>query len=72
MQTWWKQPSSTRIPTIILGLVLISLRIYLSYKRLKAVHRSPDAAGMERNIPIALWSFIALASLVLFLTGRFG
>ena len=56
---------------IILGVVLIGLRIYLTVKRSKDV-RSPRVRRMERNMAIALWSFIALGILVLFLTHRFG
>ncbi|MGH9494654.1 MAG: hypothetical protein ACRD3B_06620 [Candidatus Sulfotelmatobacter sp.] len=70
-QTWWNQTNSTRIPLIVLGVMLIGLRIYLTYKRSRDTRRSPRVRRMERNIAIALWSFIALAILVLFLTGRF-
>jgi hypothetical protein len=66
------QPNSTRIPLVTLGVVLIALRIYLTYKHSKDVHRSPRVRRMERNIAIALWTFIAVAILVLFLSGRFG
>jgi|HubBroStandDraft_6_1064221.scaffolds.fasta_scaffold2069531_1 hypothetical protein len=70
-QTWWNQPSTTRIPAIILGVFLIGLRIYLTWKRSKDVNRSPRVRRMERNIAIALWTFIALGILVLYLAGRF-
>ena len=71
VQIWWNQPTSTRIPLVILGVILIALRIYLTYKRSKDAHRSPRVRRMERNIAIALWTFIALAVLVLLLSGRF-
>jgi small-conductance mechanosensitive channel len=70
VQTWWNQSNSTRIPAIILGVILIALRIYLTIKDSKN-RRSPRVRRMERSIAIALWTLIALAVLVLFLTGRF-
>ena len=63
--------SGSKIPAVILGVALISLRIYLTYKRSKNVRVSPRVRRMERNIAIALWSFIALAIFLLFLSGRF-
>jgi uncharacterized membrane protein len=71
LQIWGNQPAPIRIPAIVLGIVLIGLRFYLTYKQAKDVHRPPRVRRMERNIAIALWSFIALAILVLFLSGRF-
>jgi hypothetical protein len=68
-QSWWNQ-STTRVSAIILGVVLISLRIYLTYKNSKDVHRSPRVRRMERNISIALWTFVALAALVLYIASR--
>lgn len=65
------QITSTRL-AIIVGVILIALRLYLTYKHSKDVRRPPRVRRMERNIAIALWSFIALAILVLFLTGRLG
>jgi hypothetical protein len=70
MQTWWNRPNATRIE-IMVGVILIGLRVYLTYKRSKDVRRPARVRRMERNIAIALWSFIALAILVLFLLGRF-
>ena len=70
IQTWWTH-LSTRVPLIILGIVLVALRVYLTWKRSKDVRRPPRVRRMERNIAIALWSFIVLAILVLFLAGRF-
>ena len=71
LQTWWNQSSATRIPLIVLLVILIALRIYLTIKRSKDVNRPPRVRRMERNIAIALWTFIALAILVLFLSGHF-
>jgi hypothetical protein len=71
VQIWWNQQNLTRFPLVILGAILIALRIYLTYKRSKDVHRSPRVRRMERNIAIGLWTFIALAILVLLLSGRF-
>jgi hypothetical protein len=70
LNIWWSQLSSTRIGAIILGVILVSLRIYLTYKNSKDVHRSPRVRRMERNISIALWTFVALAAIVLYLAGR--
>ena len=71
VQTWWNQSNPTRTPVIVVGVLLIALRIYLTYKRSKDVNRPPRVRRMERNIAIALWTFIALAIVVLFLAGKF-
>ena len=60
-----------RIPAIIVGVVLIGLRVYLTWKRAKNDNRSPRVRRMERNIAIALWTFVALALLALYLSGQF-
>jgi hypothetical protein len=70
MQTWWNRSNATRVE-IVLGVILIAARVYLTYKRSKDVNRPLHVRRIERNIAIALWTFIALAVLVLFLMGRF-
>lgn len=71
VQSRWTQAHPLPVPAIILGVILIALRIYLTIQRSKNVHRSARVRRMERNLAFALWSFISLAILALFLSGRF-
>jgi hypothetical protein len=68
---WWEAPNAVRIPTAIVVVLVLSLRIYGVYRTSKnAPKRSPKVRRIQRIVAISLWSFIAVATALLLIFKR--
>jgi len=68
---WWEVPNSARIPTAIVAALVLGLRVYSVYRSSRNTpKRSPKVRRIERFVAIALWSFIAIAVILLLIFRR--
>lgn len=68
---WWEAPNAVRIPTAIVVALVLSLRIYGVYRSSKNTpKRSPKVRRIEGIVAISLWTFIAVATVLLLVFKR--